>query len=414
MRFTLITIATLAVAAVSVTQAREGNQHHFGAVGHHYSVQAAAAAAAVAFEQQAAAGGHITEDMHPGTLYSSKRLIKVSENTKPRWLGLEDILALRRAGVGFMDITDTQDMHHQQDIKALGEYESRLPTKLSHGKQVRGAIGQLSTKLYGDVLNPFTAFHNRYYDSEYGRKSSEWLKAQIESLVDQAKANVTVEAFKHKFPQSSTIARFYGKSEETVVISAHQDSVNMWLPWFGRASGADDDGSGTVTILEAFRVLLHQGFAPERTVEFHWYAGEEGGLLGSQDVARQYKKQETKVVGNLHFDMTGFWEKGSEEIIGLVADRTDPKSRALVSDLANEYTRLKTKEFECGYGCSDHASWNAFGFPSAMAFECDKLEANTNVHSPKDTVETLDFDHMLEFSKLAVAYAYEVGYDKTD
>ncbi|KAJ2636579.1 hypothetical protein GGF40_002920 [Coemansia sp. RSA 1286] len=405
MRFALVALAAL--AAVSVTHAREGSQHHFGAAGHHYSHPSAQVVA-----EHEAAAGRITEDMHPGTLYSGKRLVKVSESTRPRWLTLEDILALRRAGVGFMDITDTQDMHSQDAHNlAVAEYESRLPEKLSRGKQVRGAIDQLSTQLYGDVLNPFTAFHNRYYDSEYGRKSSEWLKGQIETLVEQAKANVTVEAFKHRFPQSSVIARFAGRSEETVVISAHQDSVNMWLPWFGRANGADDDGSGTVTILEAFRVLLHQGFVPERTVEFHWYAGEEGGLLGSQDVARQYKKQNAKVVGNLHFDMTGFWTKGSEEVIGLVADRTDPQSRALVSNLAGAYTKLKTREFECGYGCSDHASWNAFGFRSAMAFESDQLEANTNIHSPKDTVETLDFDHMLEFSKLAVAYAFEVGYD---
>ncbi|KAJ1822508.1 hypothetical protein LPJ56_000739 [Coemansia sp. RSA 2599] len=400
MRFTLVALAAL--AAVSVTQAREGSQHHFGAVGHDYHHY----------------GEQVTEDMQPGSLYSSKRLVKVSEHAKPRWLALEDILALRRAGVGFMDITDTQDMHAseatvQQGGKAVAgdEYETTLPTKLGQGKRVRGAIEQLSTKLYGDVLNPFTAFHNRYYDSEYGRKSSEWLRGQIEGLVKEARANVTVEPFKHRFPQSSIIARFAGSSEETVVVSAHQDSVNMWLPWFGRANGADDDGSGTVTILEAFRALLHEGFKPERTVEFHWYAGEEGGLLGSQDVAREYKKRGAKVVGNLHFDMTGFWTKGSEEVIGLVADRTDPQSRALVSDLAAEYTRLKTREFECGYGCSDHASWNAFGFRSAMAFESDQLEANTNIHSPKDTVETLDFDHMLEFSKLAVAYAFEVGYD---
>ncbi|KAJ1722419.1 hypothetical protein LPJ61_005931 [Coemansia biformis] len=184
----------------------------------------------------------------------------------------------------------------------------------------------------------------------------------------------------------------------------------MWLPWFGRASGADDDGSGTVTILEALRAILEQGFKPQRTVEFHWYAGEEGGLLGSQDVAQAYKRESRKVVANMHFDMTGFWRREDKEVIGLVADHTDPELRALVTRLAAEYTRLQTREFECGYACSDHASWNTAGYRSAMAFESDKLDANTNIHSPADTVATLDFAHMLEFSKLAVAFAYEVGY----
>lgn len=43
--------------------------------------------------------------------------------------------------------------------------------------------------------------------------------------------------------------------------------VNVYL-------GADDDGSGTVTILESYRSLLASGFAPERPVEFHWYSAE--------------------------------------------------------------------------------------------------------------------------------------------
>ncbi|KAJ2690209.1 hypothetical protein IWW39_000890 [Coemansia spiralis] len=363
----------------------------------------------------AAARGDIktSGEFQPGSLYHSQRLIKVSEAARPRWMELADILVLRRAGVRFMDITDAKELHSKSaSLDGGAQYSSRLPTKLVHGKEVGGAIDALSTKLYGDVLRPFTAFHNRYYDSENGRKSSQWLQGQIEGLVSGAGANVSVSAFSHRFPQSSVIARFEGQgadAEETVVVSAHQDSVNQWLPWFGRANGADDDGSGTVTILEAFRVLLGRGYAPRRSVEFHWYAGEEGGLLGSQDVALSYKKAGRKVVGNLHFDMTGFWR--NNEVIGLVSDHTDPESRALVKSLAETYTRLKTKEFACGYACSDHASWNTAGYRSAMAFESQELEGNTNIHSPRDTVETLDFDHMLEFSKLAVAFAYEVGYD---
>lgn len=40
------------------------------------------------------------------------------------------------------------------------------------------------------------------------------------------------------------------------------------------SSGADDDGSGTVTILEAYRALLASEFRPVRNVEFHWYSAE--------------------------------------------------------------------------------------------------------------------------------------------
>jgi hypothetical protein len=38
--------------------------------------------------------------------------------------------------------------------------------------------------------------------------------------------------------------------------------------------GADDDGSGSVTILESYRALIASNFRPERPVEFHWYSAE--------------------------------------------------------------------------------------------------------------------------------------------
>jgi Zn-dependent M28 family amino/carboxypeptidase len=63
------------------------------------------------------------------------------------------------------------------------------------------------------------------------------------------------------------------------------------------APGADDDCSGTVSILEAFRVLAETGYVPENgPVEFHWYAAEEGGLLGSQRIAR-YKLESGANIG---------------------------------------------------------------------------------------------------------------------
>lgn len=131
-----------------------------------------------------------------------------------------------------------------------------------------------------------------------------------------------------------------------VIVGAHQDSVNMWLPSFGRSPGADvrdsertcdtkkililitimkqDDGSGTVTIIEAFRSLVHNGFKPERPVEFHWYSGEEAGLLGSQAVSNAYKERGRQVVAMLQNDMTGYIGANGE-VIGIVTDHVDEK-----------------------------------------------------------------------------------------
>lgn len=90
-------------------------------------------------------------------------------------------------------------------------------------------------------------------------------------------------------------------SQPLTIIGAHQDSMNYLFPLLP-APGADDDCSGTVSILEAFRVLAESGFVPTNgPVEFHWYAAEEGGLLGSQDVARYKKESRAKIGAMMEF-----------------------------------------------------------------------------------------------------------------
>lgn len=78
-------------------------------------------------------------------------------------------------------------------------------------------------------------------------------------------------AFKHTWVQSSIIARIPGKTAGPVtILGAHMDSINLSSPTSGRAPGADDDGSGSVNLLEAFRALLASGFQPTTPVEFQW------------------------------------------------------------------------------------------------------------------------------------------------
>lgn len=83
------------------------------------------------------------------------------------------------------------------------------------------------------------------------------------------------------------------------------DSINLSSPTSGRAPGADDDGTGTVNLIEALRVLVAAGFTPSTPVEFHWYSGEEAGLLGSQAIATSYSNAGIKVKAFMELDMSG-------------------------------------------------------------------------------------------------------------
>ena len=223
-----------------------------------------------------------------------------------------------------------------------------FPAKLALQSSIHPLLGNLSQSRLQNTLTIFSLFHTRYYKSDYGRQSSEWLLGQVQQLIDETpgakKLGIHAKAFPHSWGQSSIIATIPGRSNATVVIGAHQDSINLWLPSILAAPGADDDGSGTVTILEAFRVLLlseaitgspsadgknsskpHVG--PDNTIEFHWYSAEEGGLLGSQAIFAEYAAQGRNVRAMLQQDMTGFTQRtvgaGKPEVVGVITDFVD-------------------------------------------------------------------------------------------
>merc|ERR1712093_950114 len=185
----------------------------------------------------------------------------------------------------------------------------------------------LSKKNMQANLETFSGFHTRYYKSDYGRQSSEWLLQKVQKTISDSGADkhgAFAEHFKHPWGQNSIIATIPGKSNSTVVVGAHQDSINLFLPSIFSAPGADDDGSGTVTILEALRVLLTSDDIikgkGENTVEFHWYSAEEGGLLGSQAIFTEYEKTGRDIKAMLQQDMTGFvqgtLDSGKKESVG--------------------------------------------------------------------------------------------------
>jgi leucyl aminopeptidase len=57
--------------------------------------------------------------------------------------------------------------------------------------------------------------------------------------------------------------------------------------------------------MEILRALMAAKFTPSSPVEFHWYSGEEAGLLGSQAIAKSYKKAGKAVKAMMELDMTG-------------------------------------------------------------------------------------------------------------
>ena len=184
--------------------------------------------------------------------------------------------------------------------------------------------------------------------------------------------------FTHSYAQPSIIARIPGSSENLIIVGGHFDSTGGSPN--GRGPGADDNGSGVVVILEALRVLAEAQYAPKNSLEFHFYSGEEGGLLGSADIYRSYKSAKKNVLAFVNQDMAGYSPSGK---ISVYNDYADNALTAYVRLIVSAYVGSSTND-TCGYGCSDHASAYSNGFPAA--YVCDEPDATSSlfVHTAED------------------------------
>ncbi|KAI4257240.1 MAG: hypothetical protein LQ352_001738 [Teloschistes flavicans] len=334
-----------------------------------------------------------------------------------RWIVEEEKWVLRRKGANFMDITHTKDLGTKLTERAMVMF----PEKIGYNDTVRPLLKQLSKNNMKTHLEKFSSFYTRYYKSSYGAESSAWLLGQVNKTIQDSGASqygASVRAFPHPWGQSSVIATIPGRSDKRVVIGAHQDSINLFLPALLPAPGADDDGSGTVTILEALRVLLlsdHivQGNA-SNTIEFHWYSAEEGGLLGSQAIFSDYEKSGQDVKAMLQQDMTGYVHKtlaaGEKERVGVITDFVDPGLTEFIKLVVTEYCDIPYVLTKCGYACSDHASASKAGYPSAFVIESDFKYSDDKIHTSEDKMKYLSFDHMLQHARLTLGLAYELAF----
>jgi leucyl aminopeptidase len=334
---------------------------------------------------------------------SPLRLIAFSE-TDQQWLTTSEVEKLIVNKVNFMDITDHQIILSDPIISV-----APIPTEPQYKKLVKDVlIPTLNRTDLENNLNYLTTFNTRYYTSTTGVAAAQWILSKFGEIIKLSeRTDITVALYTHTWAQPSVIATIPGlgpNKDEIVVIGGHEDSVGSTST--GRSPGADDDGSGTVTVIEIFRTLLaNNNFQPDRTLQFITYAGEEAGLLGSQAIANSYKASGKIVHAVLQLDMTGYG--GDFTPIAVIGDYVDPDVTAFVKLLIDTYSDLDWVDDKCGYACSDHASWYRAGYRSSFPFEA--VSSNPYIHSANDIVSRLSFTRMLEFAKLGVAFAVELA-----
>ena len=200
-------------------------------------------------------------------------------------------------------------------------------------------------------------------------------------------------------------------AKECVIVGAHYDHLGRGERGSTEPDpkkrglihhGADDNGSGSVSVMELARRFAAQQDYQGRTLVFMTFAGEEQGLLGSRHFCNNPTIALDKACAMVNLDMVGRLrpdkdtKQGSLEIGGIGS----AKPFGPMVDGINKKYNLKLAKTESAYGPSDHTSFAEKKVPVFFFF----TGLHKEYHKPADTVDTINFDGM----KTIVDFAAEL------
>jgi hypothetical protein len=167
------------------------------------------------------------------------------------------------------------------------------------------------------------------------------------------------------------------KPDEIVLLGAHLDSWDL-------GTGSTDNGTGSMAVLEAAKLIKSSGIAPKRTIRFVLFSGEEEGLVGSEMYVKAHKAEMPKV------DVVFVHDTGTGRVKGAwLQNRAECKPMleqqfAFLNDLG---LLTDTPNLLPGkMNGTDHASFDAVGVP-AFAFNQEPIEYGLTHHSQSDTFD---------------------------
>lgn len=196
---------------------------------------------------------------------------------------------------------------------------------------------------------------------------------------------------------NNTVGEIKGseKPDGFVIVGAHLDSWDL-------GQGATDNGTGSVTVLEAARILVKNGIKPKRTIRFVLFTGEEQGLHGSKAYTERHKDELERVSACFVHDT------GTGKIVGI-----DSKHRPILQPiLTKELASLKDlglANFDSAFiGGSDHASFDRAGVPGLM-FRQEIAGYRLNHHTQIDTPDRAMAPNLIQGAQVMAVTAMRVA-----
>lgn len=354
------------------------------------------------------------------TTLSTKSDLNLIEVTKA---GIDELIELKHSEHcgGFIDVTSAWSIFQKKanaDAKNFLTNYTQDPTpkaissyQINYQTQTNALIKAVNPQIMWSYLQTLSSMNDRYAGSQNGVKAAHWLQEQVEKIAADAGRHDVTSFFvstTSQYIQPSLVVKVGEGAGPGIVIGGHMDTVESSA---SPKPGADDDGSGTVTVLETARVILNSDLRFQKPIYFIWYSAEEEGLVGSEHVVSYFQSHNIPVDAVLQLDMTGYRYR-NDPTIWLINDHVNKNLTNYLAKLISTYVKQPVDYTRCNYACSDHASWTQAGYASSMPFETAFGNDNPDVHTSKDTMDKLSLDHMSNFAKLATAFAVELAEPK--
>ena len=233
--------------------------------------------------------------------------------------------------------------------------------------------------------------------------------------------SLSVQSRNKQVSSENVVALIKGseKPDEYLIISSHLDHIGIAAD--GQVNnGADDDGSGSVALLEiaeAFKKAVDAGQGPKRSVVFLHVTGEEKGLLGSRyytDFDPIFPLENT--VADLNIDMIGRIDpnyEGDRNYVYLIGSDKLSTDLHELSEAVNEkyagvefdYTYNDENDPNRFYYRSDHYNFAKNNIPIIFYFN----GVHADYHKPSDTVDKINYDLLENRTRLIFYTAWEVA-----
>ena len=196
----------------------------------------------------------------------------------------------------------------------------------------------------------------------------------------------------------NTVAEIAGteKPDEVVILGAHLDSWDL-------GTGATDNGTGSMVVLEAARALQKSGLKPKRTIRFVLFTGEEQGLNGSKEYVKKHHDDLPKISGVLVHD-TG---TGKVLTVGLMGNYNARETVGRVIFPLAETAGIMEPSLR-SEGGSDHVPFDEAGVPGFWCVQ-DPAEYDKTHHSQADTLDRVKWDELVQGAEVLAVFGYNAA-----